>query len=524
VFVVAPIGRDAQLICEMLAKRGFAFRSYNDIREVCRQAADGIGAIILTEEALVPGAMEELNALLDAQPPWSDIGFILLTSHGDRVQAAVRAKLQQRGARAVILIERPVRRMTLASTVESLVQSRRRQYQIRDYLEERVRNEARLREKQKLESVGTLAGGIAHDFNNLLGGVLAQAELALSELAAGVSPEEELGAIREVAIRGSEIVRELMIYAGKETAVVTNVDVSRIITEMLELLKVSISKHAVLETHLAKDLPLVEANAARIRQIVVNLVTNASEAIADRDGIIRVTTALVKADVNTLEGNSDQPADGDCLELKISDTGCGMSPETQARVFDPFFTTKAAGHGLGLAIVYGLVRGLGGAIRITSEPGEGTTFQILIPRSKANAKAANEATVSEPAAASPQETTILVVEDEDILRRAVAKMLRNNGFAVLEAADGTAAIDLLRANGARVDAVLLDMTIPGTTSAEVVTAAARARPEIKVILTSAYSKEMVAGGITAPQIRGFVRKPSPLHNLLQVIRSAVSSS
>jgi FixJ family two-component response regulator len=147
VFIVAPIGRDAQLIGEMLAKRGFAFRSYNDIREVCRQAADGIGAIILTEEALVPGSMEELNALLDTQPPWSDIGVILLTSHGDRVQAAVHTKLQRRGARSVILIERPVRRMTLASTVESLLQSRRRQYQIRDYLEERVRNEARLREK-----------------------------------------------------------------------------------------------------------------------------------------------------------------------------------------------------------------------------------------------------------------------------------------------------------------------------------------------------------------------------------------
>jgi CheY-like chemotaxis protein/two-component sensor histidine kinase len=338
-----------------------------------------------------------------------------------------------------------------------------------------------------------------------------------------VSPEEELGAIREVAIRGSEIVRELMIYAGKETAVVTNVDVSRIVREMLELLRVSISKHAVLETHLAKDLPLVEANAAQIRQIIVNLVTNASEAIGDRDGVIRVTTALVKADGNALEGNPDQPANGDYLELTVSDTGYGMSPEIQTRVFDPFFTTKGAGHGLGLSIVHGLVRSLGGAIRLTSEVGEGTTFQILIPRSKANAMAGDEATVSEAATAPPQGITILVVEDEEILRRAVAKMLRNSGFAVLEAADGTAAIDLLRANGARIGVVLLDMTIPGATSAEVVAAAAHARPEINLILTSAYGKE-IAGGLTAPQIRGFIRKPFPLHNMLQVIRNAVSSS
>jgi CheY-like chemotaxis protein/two-component sensor histidine kinase len=310
-----------------------------------------------------------------------------------------------------------------------------------------------------------------------------------------------------------------MIYAGKEASVVTHVDVSRIIGEMRELLKVSVSKHAVLEVCLAKDLPFIEANAAQIRQIVMNLVTNASEAIGDRDGVIRVTTALVKAGARPLEGNCDQPVDGDSIELKISDTGCGMSPELQARVFDPFFTTKAAGHGLGLAIVYGLVRGLRGVVRLTSELGKGTAFQILIPRSTANAAAAGEAMISASPPPPPQEITILVIDDEAMLRTAVAKMLRKNGFSVLEAGDGTSAIDLLRANGGKVDAVLLDVTIPGATSAEVVAAAAVARPEIKVILTSAYGKEMVAAELTAPQIRGFVRKPVPLQNLLQVICS-----
>ena len=242
--------------------------------------------------------------------------------------------------------------------------------------------------RQKLESVGTLASGIAHDFNNLLGGVLAQAELALEELAAGSTPEEELKAIREVAIRGSEIVRQLMIYAGKEDEVVGLVDVSQIVKEMLELLKVSVSKHATLETDLGKDLPAVRANAAQLRQIVMNLVTNASEAIGDRDGVIRVTTRRVTLDrAAAISRNS---VESDYLQLEVSDTGCGMSPEMQARVFDPFFTTKSAGHGLGLAVVHGIVRGLRGSIHLTSEPGKGTTFQVLLPCAEGKAGATSD--------------------------------------------------------------------------------------------------------------------------------------
>src|SRR5262249_44678425 len=212
--------------------------------------------------------------------------------------------------------------------------------------------------RQKLESVGTLASGIAHDFNNLLGGVLAQAELGLGELAEGSSPEEELKAIRDVAVRGSEIGRQLMVYAGKESPVVGLVDVSQVCEEMLELLKVSVSKHAVMEAHLAKDLPRVRANAAQLRQLVLNLVTNASDAIGGRDGVIRVSLSRVK--VGRSPGTiSDRLADGAYLQLEVSDTGRGMSLETQDKVFDPFFTTKSAGHGLGLAVVQGIVRGLG---------------------------------------------------------------------------------------------------------------------------------------------------------------------
>jgi PAS domain S-box-containing protein len=207
--------------------------------------------------------------------------------------------------------------------------------------------------RQKLESVGTLASGIAHDFNNILGGVVATAELAQADCAAGSYPEDELKVIRDVAMRGSEIVRQLMIYAGKESAVVELVDVSYVVQEMLELLKVSMSKRAVLEIDLGKDLPTVRANAAQLRQIVMNLVTNASDAMENRDGVIHVSTRYLKVarDSGVI---SDRLAEGDYVQLEVSDTGHGMSPEIQAKAFDPFFSTKSRGRGLGLAVVHGL--------------------------------------------------------------------------------------------------------------------------------------------------------------------------
>ena len=383
----------------------------------------------------------------------------------------------------------------------------------------RTQEEALVR--QKLESVGTLAGGIAHDFNNLLGAIQAQAELAMTEMDAGASCREELKVIGDVAMRGSEIVRQLMIYAGKENAVPGPVDLSKTVDEMLSLLKVSVTKRALIQTDLQHDLPAIQASAAQIGRVVMNLITNASDAIGDRDGKIRVITRRV-----TLKGQSAAIAlpDGDYVQLEVTDTGCGMSPQTQAKVFDPFFTTKSAGRGLGLAVVQGIVRSLGGAIQLTSEPDRGTTFQVFLPCAKTTASASGRAMSGDGGDAVPgQHGTVLVVEDEGNLRQPIVKMLRKSGFEVLEAADGTSAIDLLRANGARIDAVLLDMTIPGASSREVVEAAANVRPNIKVILTSAYSQEMIEGSMRAPQIRSFIRKPFQFGELLKMLRSSLSS-
>jgi PAS domain S-box-containing protein len=375
--------------------------------------------------------------------------------------------------------------------------------------------------RQKLESLGTLASGIAHDFNNLLGAVLAQAELAMAEAASGARPDEELKGIRDVAIRGSEIVRQLMIYAGKEEDIPELTDVSQAVEGMMGLLNVSVSRHATLVTDLEKKLPRIKARPAQLRQIVMNLVVNASDAIKDHDGIIRVATRHL-----TVDGGaelSDSLVPGEYVELDVSDTGSGMAPETQARVFDPFFTTKSAGRGLGLAVVQGVVRSLNGAIRVTSELGSGTTFQILLPCAGAADRTASDAGagVNEPAAPA-REATVLVVEDEHPLRAAITKMLGKAGFQVLQAGNGSEAIELLRDNAAEIDVVLLDMTIPGSPSHEVFAKALQVKPEIKIITTSAYSEETVKTALNGASASGFVRKPFRFADLVRSIRSVLA--
>jgi PAS domain S-box-containing protein len=374
--------------------------------------------------------------------------------------------------------------------------------------------------RQKLESVGTLASGIAHDFNNLLGGVLAKAELALDQLAAGADPEEELNGIREVAIRGSEIVRQLMIYAGKEIEILQPVDVSRTVEQMIELIKVSVSKHATLAVDLVKDLPPVQSSAGQIRRIVMNLVTNASDAIGNRDGVIRVTSRRVTVGREATGGTAGVVPEGDYVQLEVSDTGIGIPVEAQARVFDPFFTTKSAGHGLGLAVVHGIVRSLRGSITFESEPGKGATFRILLPCAVSTVGP----TDGEPSRATDairpfREATILIVEDEHPLRRAVSKMLQRAGLSVIEAIDGFAALEAIRAPKSTIDVLILDMTLPGTPSREVFEEANRLRPEMSLIITSAFGEDVAAE--TFGSVGRFIRKPYSIDDLLDLIRQAI---
>ena len=233
-------------------------------------------------------------------------------------------------------------------------------------------------DRQKLESIGVLAGGIAHDFNNFLGSILSDADLALAEFSSGSSPVEEIRRIRTVAIRAAEIVHQLMIYAAQEKAHRELVDISWLMEEMRELLKVSISKRSSLKIDLGKNLPPVLGSRAQIRQIVMNLVINASDAIAE-SGVITIATSRVIGGRDLAPNSPTDLPEGAYLRLSISDTGRALTEAERDRIFDPFFSTKFAGRGLGLAVVQGIVRSHGGGIDVVSVRGQGTTFHIFFP-------------------------------------------------------------------------------------------------------------------------------------------------
>jgi PAS domain S-box-containing protein len=360
--------------------------------------------------------------------------------------------------------------------------------------------------RQKLESIGLLAGGIAHRFNNLLGGILVSAQLAMGELPEDSPVREDLSRIQEVGMSAAEIVRELLAYAGKDSAELEPLDLSRLVSEMQELLKLSISKQASLDVDLSPGLPAIRANASQMRQVVMSLVTNASEAIGREPGKIRVATSRAA------------PA-GEGVRLEVSDTGCGMSEDVLRKVFDPYYTTKFPGRGLGLPAVQGIVRGHGGSIRITSAPGRGTRFEIVLPGLPSPLQAREAAPARTGQEAAPK-GTVLVIEDESALRVTVSKILRKRGYSVLEAADGLAGIELFRANSREIRVVLLDLTLPRISGPAVLAELRRMRPDIRVIVTTAYTEDAVLDAFGREDTWRFIRKPYQTKDLLALIGEA----
>jgi two-component system, cell cycle sensor histidine kinase and response regulator CckA len=265
----------------------------------------------------------------------------------------------------------------------------------------------------------------------------------------------------------------------------------------------------------------VRANPSQIRQVVMNLFYNASEAIGDRDGVIRVTTAPVTLGPGSSLVNFDRMAEGEYVRLEVSDTGRGMTLDVQARVFDPFFTTKTTGtHGLGLTTVSGIVRSLDGTIRLSSEPGRGTVFQVLLPSGEFAAAAPGSLPVPERPLASRK--LILFVDDEDLLRRAVSELLHRKGLSVLQACDGSSALELIRTRKDDIDMLLLDTTLPGAHSREVYEEARRLRPDLPVIITSAKSKG-VAEASLATEVEHFIRKPFSISLLTEKVWKILDS-
>jgi len=386
---------------------------------------------------------------------------------------------------------------------------------------ERKRSEQEALARQKLENLGVMARGVAHDFNNLMGSILIETEDLLAGLAPESSEFQAAVRIKTISVRAAEIVRELMGYAKEENTLFEPLDLSRLIRDMFQLFQVSISKRAVLRVDVPQGLPLIRANASQILQLLMNLIINASEAIGETDGVITISTSVVAP--GRLAKDPDLTSAREYLRLTISDTGCGMTDEVKTRIFDPFFTTKASGRGLGLASVEGVVHRHGGAIHVTSSPGQGTRFEILLPCMAQAATTSAESLSSPFVSSGNDQKTVLVVEDEDSLRAAVAKVLRRKGFSVIEAPDGKIAIELFRSANSPVQAVLLDVTLPGMSGNVVLEHLRQIQPAVKGILTSAYTEEMAVKMFGSHTAWAFLRKPYHLGELVDLIRHACST-
>jgi two-component system, cell cycle sensor histidine kinase and response regulator CckA len=397
---------------------------------------------------------------------------------------------------------------------------------------ERLELDRQAQHAQKLESLGVLAGGIAHDFNNLLAAILGNAELALDDMSDHAPARDSVKNIETAALRAAGLAKQMLAYSGRGKFVIEAIHINEFVEEMAHILEVSISKKAVLKFNYADNLPVVDGDPTQIREIIMNLVTNASEAIGDRSGVIALSTGAMDCDdayLNTandaLRSSQDAPLKEGCyLYVEVSDTGCGMDAETQEKVFDPFFTTKFTGRGLGMAAVLGIMRGHQGAIKICSEVSRGTTFKVLFP------------VTDELAALRPDgmqapkqmkfwhgEGTILVADDEESVCAIAKRGLTRMGFKVLTACDGREAVDLFQKHHREIDCVLLDLTMPHLDGSQAFREMRRIRSDAKVILCSGYSEQDATERFAGKGLAGFLQKPYKIAALRDMLERSLDA-
>ena len=366
---------------------------------------------------------------------------------------------------------------------------------------EKCQLEAQFRESQKFETIGTLAAGVAHDFNNLLTSMMGNASLVLTDLPADSPSRERLQDVVRAGQRAADLTRQLLAYSGKGRHFMQPVDLSAMLVRVQNLIEASVPKKVKLELHLAENLPQIEADAGQIQQVLLNLVSNAAEAIGEGTGCITIRTGLAE----------------DWVLLEIRDDGCGMDGETRARIFDPFFTTKFTGRGLGLAAVSGIVRSHKGAIEVESAPGEGSTFRVLFPMRE---EAAQPYPI--PIVEAQSGTTVLVVDDEEMVRRIAMAALENEGYRVLLAENGAEAIREVREKP-EIGIVLLDLTMPVMGGAEAIGEILAARPGIRVIVSTGYDHREAVARFSRRHVAGYLQKPYTARQLTDKVKSVVQS-
>ena len=379
--------------------------------------------------------------------------------------------------------------------------------------EERIEMERELLQTQKLQSLGVLAGGIAHDFNNLLMAILGNLELAREEISPLSAARPYLENSEKASRRAADLTRQMLAYSGKGRFVVENMNLSELVQENIHIFRSSVSTSIDLRLHLTIAIPFIMADAGQIQQVVMNLITNAAEAIGDKAGAINLTTGVQTCDEECLRLSRlrETPAPGDFVYMEVTDTGCGMDDGIQQKIFDPFFTTKFTGRGLGMSALQGIMLGHKGAIFVDSEVGQGTTIRVIFPVSPALPDQETATIPSPPSPEAPVVSSpsgiILIADDEEAMRDLCSDMVARMGYQTLTAADGEEAVAVFRDHGADIVCVILDLTMPKMDGYVTFQSLKQLHPDVKVILSSGYNEQAITQRFTGLGLAGFIQKP-----------------
>lgn len=394
--------------------------------------------------------------------------------------------------------------------------------------DEKFNMQKQLLHAQKLESLGVLAGGIAHDFNNLLMAILGNLDIAIHNPMIPSSANLSIQQAVNAAHRATDLTHQMLAYAGRSTIVNREIDLSSLVEENAHLLKVSIHKTITLDMNLAEDIPYISADAGQLQQIVMNLITNASDAIGEKAGVISITTGAMECDKKYLSDSriDEKPPEGKFVYLEVEDTGCGMNEETLQRLFDPFFTTKFTGRGLGMSAFLGIVRSHKGAIIVKSKVNEGTTIRLLFPALEtktSDEKTSNKVEKEKANVCSFISGTFLVVDDEDVVREVCKSMVELLGGKVLTASNGEEAVEVFRKNNPEIDCVILDLSMPLMDGIAALVELRKINPEIKVLLSSGFSETEAMQRFMGHGITGFIQKPYNLQDLEKTLTSIIAT-
>ena len=521
ILIFAPTGRDPELIARMLAGLQLTPRALPSIGELCAEIGSGAGIVILAEEALTPESALRLVETIEAQPSWSDIPVLLLTTAVAiaRTSQPVLEALRQRAN--VTLLERPVHPLTLISAVQSALRARRRQYDVRDYLADRQRSEERVRQAQKMDAVGKLAGGVAHEVNNMMTAVIGFADYALKQLPADHPVRPDIEEVIKAGTRAAAVTQQLLAFSRRQPHQPSLLSLQEVIPELSKLLERLLGAEHELRLEVPRDLPPVLADRNQLEQVLVNLALNARDAM-EPGGRLVIAGSIVEIDDGTPPSSVVEIRTGRYVRIRVTDTGQGMSPEAREHAYAPFYTTKPLGQGtgLGLSTVYGIIKQSGGYVWIDSRLGEGTTITVDLP-------AVSEA-LPAPAERAPGPSrgreTVLVVEDEPLVRRLARRALEEHGYTVLEAADGREAIAELASGEHPIGLVLSDLVMPRMSGRELGQEIARRYPGLPVLFMSGYTGEDVRSRGLLEGSAPFVQKPFTADALARRVRTMLDGN